>query len=177
MENFILNILNKFDIKNHYIITYSIILNAFGLLSLLYGDFFLFVLLFASSMYLNKIYNLYTKEKKIKDKYIEFYANLADYIKLIPTYIIFTNLYSHKITLPIIILSSLVLVLCNINFTVLNNMKKEEPKNVFIKHWNKITSWMDDESLEKLYSFTKYFNENFIITYFIIIIIYIHYFR
>ena len=65
------NIISKLFDKNicpSHIITYSLCTNAFGLLSLIYGEFLLFILLFSLSMYLNKIFKEYKKKYNFKDK-------------------------------------------------------------------------------------------------------------
>ena len=172
----IINKLYKLNIKYEHIITYGICLNAFGLLSLLYGEFLLFIMLFATSIYSNKIYNDYKLKFNVENDIIDIYYNFSDYIKILSTYAIFTKLYHKKIDNNIIAVSLIILIVCNINFTIENILNKNKIKqNNFIKQWIKLLSWIPKKNLEILQSITYYFNEFNVILYFILAMIYIHY--
>ena len=179
----------KLNIPENHIITYSVCINAFGLLSLIYGEFLLFIMLFIFSIYLNKIYKEYIKKYEIKNRHTEIYYNLADYIKVISTYGFISIIYKKKINYSIIFLSIILLIICNINFTIEHILLEENKENkenkeneenynynkLFMKYWGKTISWIPLDKLKIIHKFTKYFNEILIISYFVIIIIYIHY--
>lgn len=180
----IISKLHNLNISPKNIVTYSLCLNAFGLLSLIYGEFLLFIMLFAFSLYLNKVYKEYIKKYDVKDRYMDIYFNFADYVKILSTYAIFTALYKKKINNNIIFISIVLLVLCNINFTVENileseNKEEHEIENtynkIFMKYWNKTLSWISIDKLKIIHIFTKYFSEIMILSYFIILMLYIHY--
>jgi hypothetical protein len=173
-EKIIIEKIHNLKFQPHNIITYGLCLNAFGLLSLLYGEFLLFIMLFATTIYTSHIFKSYNKKYKIKNKKVEFYYNLADYIKILSTYIIFSNLYDKKITNPIIFLSIIILVLCNINFTI-ENILNNKKTNIFIDIWNKTLSWISTKNLEIIHNYSKYFNEDLILVYFIGIMVLIYY--
>ena len=173
--------IHNLNIPNKHIITYSLCLNAFGLLSLIYGEFLLFIMLFIFSIYLNKIYKEYVKKYSINNRYIEIYYNFADYIKILSTYAIFSVIYKRKISYNIIYLSISLLIICNINFSIeylLFNSNKENNDNydkLFMKYWTKTMSWIHEDKLKRINKFTQYFDEIFVICYFILIMLYIHY--
>ena len=90
-------------------------------------------------------------------------------------------IYKKKITNDIVFISALILILCNINFTIENILFTNEEENndtynkIFMKYWNKTLSWINKDKLKKIYVFTQYFSEILVISYFIIIMLYIHY--
>ena len=170
----IIDKLHSLKFQPHNIITYGLCLNAFGLLSLIYGEFILFIMLFASTIYTSHIFKTFNKKFKVKSKKVKFYYNIADYIKILSTYVIFTSIYNRKINKNIIIISIFILVLCNINFTI-ENILNNEKTNIFIDTWNKTLLWIGHDNLNKLHTVTKFFNEELILVYFILIMCYIHY--
>lgn len=173
--------IHNLNISHKHIITYSLCLNAFSLLSLIYGEFLLFIMLFSFCIYLNKVYKEYVKKYKIQNRTIEIYYNFADYVKILSTYAFFTLIYKKKISDKIMIISVIVLILCNMNFTIENILfeSKDENNNqydkIFMKYWNKTLSWIDTDKLKNIHKFTKYFSELSVISYFILIMLYIHY--
>lgn len=191
------NIISKLYEKNicpSNIITYSLCTNAFGLLSLIYGEFLLFILLFSLSMYLNKVFKKYKKRYDFKNRKIDIYFNFADYIKILSTYTFFTLIYKKKINKFITGISIVLLILCNINFTIEQLLNiydiddkdtynyedkdtHEERQNnkIFNNYYKKLFSWIKKDTLKKLYNFTKYFSEILVISYFISLMIIIHY--
>ena len=174
--------IHSLNVPHKHIITYSLCLNAFGLLSLIYGEFLLFIMLFIFSIYLNKLYKSYIEKYSIKNRYIEIYYNFADYIKIISTYLFFTMFYKKKISYNIIYLSIVLLILCNINFSIkhvlFDSKNKENNDNFnksFMNYWSKSISWIHEDKLKIIYNITKYFSEMFIICYFVLLMLYIHY--
>lgn len=173
--------IHNLNISYSHIITYSLCLNAFAILSLIYGEFLLFIMLFAFSLYLNKVYKSYVNKYNVQNRTIEIYFNFADYVKILSTYSFFTLIYKKKITNDIVFISALILILCNINFTIENILFTNEEENndtynkIFMKYWNKTLSWINKDKLKKIYVFTQYFSEILVISYFIIIMLYIHY--
>lgn len=180
------NIISKLYEKNicpSNIVTYSLCTNAFGLLSLIYGDFILFILLFSLSMYLNKVFKKYKEKYNFKNRKIDIYFNFADYIKILTTYSFFTLIYKKKINNFICGISIILLILCNINFTIeqlLDKPQNEDQDNnqnnkIFIKYYKKLFSWIKEDTLIYLQKYTQYFSELLVISYFIGLMIIIHY--
>ena len=166
--------IHSLKFKPYNIITYGICLNAFALLTLLYGEFPLFIMLFAFTIYTNYIFKLYKKEYDYNNKYADLYYNIGEYIKILSTYAFFTTLYKQKINIQIYAISIVLLILCNVNFTI-QNILEDKKNNAFINTWNKTLSWIPKNNLQQMYSFTQYFNEENILVYFIIIMCYIYY--
>ena len=178
----IISKIHNLNVPHKHIITYSLCLNAFGLLSLIYGEFLLFILLFVFSIFLNKIYKSYVEKYSIKNRYVEIYYNFADYIKIISTYSFFSLLYKTKISYNIVYLSIVLLIICNINFTIeyilfdsKNKENNDNINNLFMNYWSNTMSWIPENKLKIIYNITKYFNEIFIICYFVLLMLYIHY--
>ena len=171
--------IHNLNISHKHIITYSLCLNAFSLLSLIYGEFLLFIMLFSFCIYLNKVYKEYVKKYKIENRTIEIYYNFADYVKILSTYAFFTLIYKKKISDKIIIISVIILILCNLNFTLESILFEGNDNNqydkIFMKYWNKTLSWIDNDKIKNINKFTKYFSEISVISYFILIMLYIHY--
>jgi len=170
----IIDKLHSMKIQPHNIITYGLCLNAFGLLSLIYGEFILFIMLFASTIYISHIFKSYNKKYNIGSNMVKLYYNIGDYIKILTTYFFFTTLYKRKININVIIVSIVILTLCNINFTIENIFNKKKT-NIFIDTWNKTLSWISEENLNKIHLVTQYFDEELILVYFVFIMCYIHY--
>ena len=177
----IISKIHNLNISHKHIITYSLCLNAFGILSLIYGEFLLFIMLFIFSIFLNKIYKEYVKKYNIKNRYIEIYYNFADYVKILSTYAFFSVIYKKKITYNIIFVSSIILILCNINFSIeylifdTNKENKDNLDKIFMKYWSKPLSELGNDRLRNIYKFTKYFDEMFVLCYFVLIMLFIHY--
>ena len=87
----IIDKLHSMKIQPHNIITYGLCLNAFGLLSLLYGEFILFIMLFASTIYISHIFKAYNQKYNLSTNMIKLYYNVGDYIKILTTYFFFTG--------------------------------------------------------------------------------------
>ena len=62
MNNKIIEKIHNLNFQPYNIITYGLCLNAFGLLTLLYGEFLLFIMLFAFTIYVSHIFKLYKKK-------------------------------------------------------------------------------------------------------------------
>jgi|SaaInlStandDraft_2_1057019.scaffolds.fasta_scaffold173266_1 hypothetical protein len=167
--------IHSLKFQPYNIITYGLCLNAFALLTLLYGEFPLFIMLFTTTIYTSYIFKLYKKKYDYNPKYINLYYNLGEYIKILSTYAFFTTLYKSKINNKIYGISIILLILCNVNFTI-ENILEDKKNNIFINTWNKTLSWIPKNNLQKMYSFSQYFNEENILVYFIIIMCYIYYF-
>ena len=77
----IISKIHSLNISHKHIITYSLCVNAFALLSLIYSDFLLFIMLFIFSIYLNKIYNEYVKKYNIKIDILKYTVTLQIMLK------------------------------------------------------------------------------------------------
>jgi hypothetical protein len=174
MNDKIIDKIHALKFQPYNLITYGLCLNAFALLTLLYGEFLLFVMLFATTIYTSKLFKQYKKKYNYEKKYIDMYYNVAEYIKILSTYAFFVTLYKSKLNNQVYLISIILLLLCNLNFTV-ETILEEKEKNIFVKTWIKLLSWIPKDKLKSLYNFTQYFNEENILMYFVIIMVYIYY--
>ena len=62
MNNKIIEKIHALKFQPYNIITYGLCLNAFALLTLLYGEFLLFIMLFATTIYTSHLFKLYKKK-------------------------------------------------------------------------------------------------------------------
>ena len=172
---YFLDKLTYYKVKEQNVISYGLILNAFSLLSLMYKEFTLFILLFVTSLYCTVLFKKYSEKNENENKKLKYYSNFADYVKILSTYVVFSKMYEKKININIIIITTIILILCNINFTIENILDKtNKDQSEFIKLWNKTLSWIDEDKLQKINNFTQFFSEEFIMVYVVLIMIYIH---
>ena len=174
MNDKIIDKIHALKFQPYNLITYGLCLNAFALLTLLYGEFLLFIMLFATTIYTSKLFKQYKKKYNYEKKYIDMYYNVAEYIKILSTYAFFVTLYKSKLNNQVYLISIILLLLCNLNFTV-ETILEEKEKNIFVKTWIKLLSWISKDKLKSLYNFTQYFNEENILMYFVIIMVYVYY--
>jgi hypothetical protein len=174
MNNKIIDKIHNMNFQPYNIITYGLCLNAFALLTLIYGEFLLFIMLFGTTIYVSYLYKLYKKKYNYESKYVDIFFNFGEYIKILSTYSFFVTLYKPKINNQVYLIAIILLIICNINFTI-ENILNDKEKNIFVKHWTKLLSWIPKEQLQTIYSFTQYFNEENILSYFVIIMCYIYY--
>ena len=94
------------------------------------------------------IFLSYTKKKYNYDKkYVNLYYNFAEYIKILSTYAFFVNLYKSKINYHVYGIAIVLLIICNINFTI-ETILEDKEQNLFLKKWTHILSWIPKETLQ-----------------------------
>ena len=112
---------------------------------------------------------------------IDIYFNFADYVKILTTYTFFTFIYKKKINNFICGISIILLILCNINFTIEQLLEKSDDENdnqnnkIFNKYYKKLFSWIKEDKLIYIQKYSQYFSELLVISYFIGLMIIIHY--
>ena len=172
-------------LKPNHITTFGIILNASALMNLLNYEFIIFILLFFMAYFCDILDGVYAREFNMETEIGKKYDKIADWLKLISTYIVFSTLYKNKITQPITIIIILLLIMCNIHFIVryhLRNIDKsnniiDEPKfdDKCIEMWTRCLNFLDKKQLHYISIFTRYFDETMIILFIICMMVYIHY--
>jgi len=167
--------IKKYNFKPNDITSYGILLNAFALINLLNQEFLIFVLLFFTAYFCDILDGHYARTYNMETKYGVYYDRMADWIKLVSTYLVFTHIYQKKINYKIIGITILVFTLCNIHFTVKKALENNDEENICVKIWSKCVSWISKEKLEKISNYTRYFDETMTIVYLILIMSYIHY--
>ena len=185
-----IKLINKLDnlhknipVSTYNIITYSVFLNAFGVLSLLYGHFTVFLLLFITSFYLQLLAKVNKNLKNDVTKLLKVYGRLSVWIMFGTVMYATIYLYDDQITFTISIFFTIALIICNLNYSLkivkkieTNEFNKSEDINSFvIEKWGKLFSYIPKTRREKLSKFSKWFDEVMIILIFIIIVIYLNY--
>ena len=157
----------KFNLDENLIISGGLVLNAFALMELIKGNFVLFLIGSVLAFFTDR---LVTES---------LYQRVAEWIKLFTVLAFFTRIYRRKITNIVVIIALVLLLLCNINYTVerlmiyhaegeKNNLKREEL--LWIKPYKNISR----EKIKKIREVTKYFSEIYTLVYIGILMIIIH---
>tara|TARA_B100001093_G_C26791715_1_gene999271 strand:+ start:833 stop:1456 length:624 start_codon:yes stop_codon:yes gene_type:complete len=175
--------LNKYvNISTYHIITYSVILNAFAVLTLLNGEFTLFLLLFATAFFLQIVAKMSKRKKNDLTRITRIYGRMSVWIMLVTVFYAIVYIYRDLITLPIISVFIAILVLCNLNYSlkILNKIEKNQfddngdLNSMVLKNWTKLFKLIANEKRNKIISVSRWFDEPMVVMYFILIIIYIH---
>jgi len=181
-------VLNMFDnlksytnITTYHIITYSVILNAFAVLTLLNGEFTLFVLLFASAFFLQIVAKMSKRKKNDLTRLTKIYGRMSVWIMLITIFYTIVFIYRDLISISIISIFIVILVLCNINYSlkILDKIETNQfddngdLNSIALKQWTKMFSLISKEKRAKISAITRWFDEPTVVVFFIIIIIYI----
>ena len=174
-------------LKPNHITTFGIILNASALMNLLNYEFIIFILLFFMAYFCDILDGEYAREFNMETEIGKKYDKIADWLKLISTYIVFSTLYKNKITQPITIIIILVLIMCNIHFIVRYNLRKIDKSksnslidiskfdDKCIEMWARCLNFLDKKQLDYISIFTRYFDETMVILFIICMMVYIHY--
>ena len=167
--------LKYLGIKRCDIISFGLILNAIALYCLFYKDFVLFLIFFSIAEFTNIINKLY--EPEIKDEIIDTYNNIAEWIKFLALLEIFTRIYRPFITDDIVFITFVILIICNIHYSVKSciKMKNNLEIDYYIKCWIKPICNVKIEKLKEICKYTNYFDENMVFIYLMLIIIWVHY--
>lgn len=162
--------LKKNEIQMWMVTAATLSFNAFGILSLLKGDFNLFIVLIIVSHFLDML-DKYNRKKKSNS--IQF----LEWVKLISIFFVFTRVYKPYITNNVIIVVLVLLLLSNLDYTVDASIKVKQKKenDAAILFWTKLMRKLDINTLVKIKQLTDIFNEDMTYMYLIIIMIYIHY--
>ena len=180
--NYIEKIKKYFNISTYHIITYSVILNAFAVLTLLNGEFTLFVMLFATSFYLQLVGKINKRRNNDLTRLTKIYGRISIWIMLVTVFYAVVFCYKEQINIPIISLFIFLLVMCNINYSLkilkrieTNSFDNNEDMNsYFLEKWSKLFSSITPEKRAHMANVTKWFDEPTVVIIFILIIIYIH---
>ena len=159
-------------IRPLHIITFSLILNACGLMNLLNNKYIIFVFLFLTSYFgllFNKIYAEKYNYDSIK---VNYFHNVAEWVIIISVYMIISNLFKYKINNGTIVIFVIILLLCNLNYM----LNKYNEKNSCIELWDKcIKTVMSKDIIDYIKNITIYFDESLSLLYLMIIIKYLYF--
>ena len=177
LSNLILPYFKKLNASQYDLILMGLLFNIISLNFLLRNDFILFVLFFYLSHYFNLLNVLYAKKYNIQTKYANNYNKISNWIKLYLTGLVFYYKYEKKINFKEIFITLVILILCNLNYSLKMCIKKEN--NIKIDHIleiyvKPICNSFSSETIKKMYNNTIYFDENLTIFYISLILTYIY---
>ena len=175
LAKYISSKIKKFNFKPNDITTYGILINAFALINLLNGEFLVFILLFFTGYFCDILDGYYARTYNMETINGKRYDRFADWFKLLSTYLVFTQIYSKKITYKVIAFTILVFTLCNIHFSIKKSLENNDEENKCVKIWSKCVSWMSQDTLKKISLYTRQFDESMTILLLVLIMCYIHY--
>ena len=158
----------KFKLNDNLIISGGLVLNAFALMELVKGNFILFLI--------GTIMAFFT------DRLVEesLYQRVAEWIKLFTVLAFFTRIYRRKINNLVVILALVLLILCNINYTVErllvyhakdNNKKLKSEEDMWIKPYKGISH----DKIKKISIISQYFSETYTLVYIGVLMTIIHF--
>jgi hypothetical protein len=156
--------------------TIALVLNAYSLLSLMRGNFVVFLLLLLTTLFVLKVPTKNNKCYELK------YKNITEWFIMFSVVYIYYTMYGSKITGYDITLFYIILLLHNINFSIRNTLVyKNLPTNTNQQLQKTINKWITPyksetkTKLENIYKYTNtYFNENITIMYLVILSLYIY---
>jgi len=182
-----INIVNRihkvYPVSTTNFITYSLLLNAFALLALINGSFILFIMLFATSFYIQFLGKINKRLKNDITRISKIYGRLSVWIMFGSTLYFIINIYDNEITFPISLIFTIILGLCNINYSlkILNKIENkefdhnEDINSYFIEKWANMFKGIPKRKRDNISKITKWFDEIMVVVYFIIIVIYLNY--
>ena len=189
LKNSSTNIVNKLGKYKYFttvnIITYSLLLNAFAILAIINGNFYLFILLFLTSFYIQFLGKLNKSIKNDATRMVKLYGRISIWIMFGSVFQVIVTIYDQEITFGIAVLFTIILALCNLNysFKILNKLEtkqfddNEDINSYLIKKWANLFSKISKNNRDKLSGITRWFDEVMVIIIFVIIVIYINYIK
>ena len=179
----IVNRINKIKIVSTMnLITYSLLLNAFAILSLLNGSFTLFIMLFLTSFYIQFLGKLNKKLKNDVTRMIRVYGRLSVWIMFGSVFYIIVTVYDQEITFPISVFFTFVLAMCNLNYSlkILDKIEtnqfdnNEDINSYFLQSWASLFKIIDKKKRTHLSKVTRWFDEVMVVLIFVAITIYLN---
>ena len=189
LKRYSTNIVNKLGKYKYFttanIITYSLLLNAFAILAIINGNFYLFIMLFLTSFYIQLLGKLNKSIKNDDTRMVKLYGRISIWIMFGSVFHAIVTIYDQEITFGIAILFTLILALCNLNysFKILNKLEtkqfddNEDINSYLIKKWANLFNKISKNKRGKISGITRWFDEVMVIIIFVIIVIYLNYIK
>ena len=182
----VINKINKIKgVSTLNLITYSLLLNAFAILSLLNGSFTLFIMLFLTSFYIQFLGKLNKKLKNDVTRMIRIYGRLSVWIMFGSVFYIIITVYDQEITFPISIFFTFVLAMCNLNYSlkILDKIEtnqfdnNEDINSYFLQAWANLFKKINKKKRDHMSKVTRWFDEVMVVLIFVAITIYLNYIK
>jgi len=167
-----------FTVNEYLVSAFSLLLHAFALLNLLHCDFTSFILLLAASFYATQTVDKFITIKKSEKWYEKYFNNLADWIRLVSLFFVFTSVYKNKIKPIHGLLLGVVLIGANIRYTSIVSIEKRDGQKLDhgVELWTKLFDGISDNNLEKIKKISYPFKERLVAAYILLLISAIHFF-
>ena len=179
----VVNNLNKIKgVTTLNLITYSLLLNAFAILSLLNGSFTLFIMLFLTSFYIQFLGKINKKIKNDVTRMIRIYGRLSVWIMFGSVFYIVVTVYDQEITFPISVFFTFVLAMCNLNYSlkILDKIEtnqfdnNEDINSYFLEAWANLFKKIDKKKRKHISKVSRWFDEVMVVLIFVAITIYLN---
>ena len=179
----VVNRINKIkSVSTLNLITYSLLLNAFAILSLINGSFTLFIMLFLTSFYIQFLGKINKKLKNDVTRMIRIYGRLSVWIMFGSVFYIIVTVYDQEITFPISMFFTLVLAMCNLNYSlkILDKIEtkqfdnNEDINSYFLEAWASLFKKIDKKKRMHISKVTRWFDEVMVVLIFVAITIYLN---
>ena len=157
-----ISVVNKLNTSTLNLITYSLLLNAFAVLAFINGNFSLFIMLFLTSFYVQFLGKVNKTLKNDVTRMVRVYGRLSVWIMFGSVFYIIVTVFDQEITFPITAFFTIVLALCNLNYSlkILNKIEtkqfdnNEDINSYFLEKWAKIFSKISKKKREHITNLT-----------------------
>ena len=182
-----INVVNKLNkikgVSTLNLITYSLLLNAFAILALINGSLTLFIMLFLTSFYIQFLGKVNKKLKNDVTRMVRMFGRLSVWIMFGSVFYLIVTVYDKEITFPISMFFTVVLALCNLNYSlkILDKIdtkqfdNNEDINSYFLQKWSNLFKNIGHRKRENISKLTRWFDEVMVVIIFVIIIIYLNY--
>lgn len=186
LKKFSIRVVNKLNkiksVSTLNLITYSLLLNAFAILSLINGSFTLFIMLFLTSFYIQFLGKINKKLKNDVTRMIRIYGRLSVWIMFGSVFYIIVTVYDQEITFPISMFFTIVLAFCNLNYSlkILEKIEtnqfdnNEDINSYFLQAWASLFKKIDKKKRTHISKVTRWFDEVMVVIIFVAITIYLN---
>ena len=166
----------SFEINEYLVSAFSLLLHAFALLNLMTCDFTSFILLLAAAFYADQVAKKYLIIKESTLWYERYFNNLADWIRLVTLFFVFTSVYSKTINYIHGIVLLVLLIGANVRYTATVSLEQRSGKKLEhgVELWADLFSGISDSTMKKIKKYSYPFKERLVAAYILILITVIH---
>ena len=166
----------SFEINEYLVSAFSLLLHAFALLNLMTCDFTSFILLLAAAFYADQVAKKFLIIKESTLWYEQYFNNMADWIRLISLFFVFTSVYSKTINYIHGIVFFTVLIGANIRYTSTVSLERRQGKKLEhgVELWTKLFDGISDSTMKIIKKNSFVFKERLVAAYILVLIFIIH---
>ena len=161
------------------ITTIGLLANLFAINSLKEKSILMCIFYSIIGLYCGNLDSFYAKKYKMKSTIWKSYSHLVDNIKILGLIYLVFIIYKDKISNTVINIFIILALLSNINYAIKIRIKNIDniPYDKQLEPWNYLGMLIGDKKkLKKVSKITRFFDDSMIFVYFLISILYFHYF-